>query len=175
MERCSQGAVSQLLPPSSVKKASLSAGDIIVHKEKPVREPLSGAYLWLTLFFVVYCARPDDWIPGLHLIPLAKITGVCAVIGFVVSMGRSRRGLQKLPKEAFYLLVMIGLLFLSAVLSPVWKGGAFSRTLDFSKVFVAWVMTYIVVPNFDRMRRIILIQTASGAAISIVSILEMHF
>ena len=174
METRSQGPVSQLLPPSSVRKPSLSAGEIIVHKEMPVREPLSGAYFWLTLFFVVYCARPEDWIPGLHLIPLAKITGVCAVIGFVVSMRRSRRGLQKLPKEAFYLFVMIGLLFLSAVLSPVWKGGAFSRTLDFSKVFVAWMMTYIVVTNFDRLRRIILIQTASVAVISIVSILKSH-
>jgi len=132
METRSQGPVSPVLPPSSIRKPSLSAGDIIVHKEKPVREPLSGAYFWLTLFFVVYCARPEDWIPGLDVIPLAKITGVCTVIGFVVSMGRSRRGLQKLPKEALYLLVMIGLLFLSAVLSPVWRGGAFSRTLDCS-------------------------------------------
>jgi len=174
MQTRSQGPESQVLPPSTVRKQPLSTGEIIVHKEKPVREPLSGAYFWLTLFFVVYCARPEDWIPGLHLIPLAKITGVCAVIGFVVSMGRSRRGLQNLPKEALYLLVMIGLLFLSAVLSPVWKGGAFSRTLDFSKVFVAWVMTYIVVINFERLRRIIFIQTASVAVISIVSILKSH-
>src|SRR5438132_2744157 len=163
---------SRVLPPDAVRNKPVSTGEIIVHKEKPVREPLSGAYFWLTLFFVVYCARPEDWIPGLAVIPLGKITGVCAVIGFVVSMGRSRRGLQKLPKEALYLLVMIGLLFLSAAVSPVWKGGAFSRTLDFSKVFVAWVMTYIVVINFERLRRIIFIQTASVAVISIVSILK---
>src|SRR2546426_6256473 len=99
----------------------LATSEVILHKEQPVREPLSGAYFWLTLFFAVYCARPEDWIPGLHVIPLAKITGMCAAIGFVLSMRRSRRGLQKLPKEAHYLFVMILLLFLSAIFSPVWK------------------------------------------------------
>jgi len=174
MQTRGQGPESQVLPPSAARKQPLSAGEIIVHAEKAVREPLSGAYFWLTLFFAVYCARPEDWIPGLHVIPLAKITGMCAAIGFVLSMRRSRRGLQKLPKEAHYLFVMILLFFLSAIFSPVWKGGAFSRTLDFSKVFVAWVMTYIVVTNFKRLHRIILIQTASVAVISIVSILKSH-
>jgi len=28
-------------------------------------EPLPGAFFWLCAFYVVYCARPEDWIPGL--------------------------------------------------------------------------------------------------------------
>ena len=162
MQTRSQGPESQVLP------ASLEV------RQRPVREPLGAAYFWLTLFFVVYCARPEDWIPGLDVIPLAKITGVFALFGFVLSMRHSHRRLQKLPREALYLLLMIALLFLSAVLSPLWRGGAFSRTLDFSKVFVAWVIAYIAVTNFERLRRIIFIQTASVAVVSIVSILKGH-
>ncbi|HTE87587.1 MAG TPA: hypothetical protein VK639_01420 [Terriglobales bacterium] len=152
----------------------LATSEVILHKEQPVREPLGGAYFCLTLFFLVYCARPEDWIPGLHVIPLAKITGVLALLGFVFSRGRSRRGLQSLPRESLYLLLMIALLFISAVLSPVWRGGAFSRTLDFSKVLFAWVLTFLVITNLDRLRRIMFIETASVAVISVVSILKSH-
>ena len=135
-------------------------------------EPLEGAYFWLTVFFVVYCARPEDWIPGLHSVPLAKISGVFAIIGLLLSVGRSKRGLRDFPREALYLLLLIGIFFLSAAFSPVWKGGAFFRTLDFSKVFVAWVLTFLVVTSLARLRRVLFIQAASVAMISIVSMVK---
>ena len=135
-------------------------------------EPLRGAYFWLTVFFVVYCARPEDWIPGLHSVPLAKISGVFAIIGLLLSVGRSKRGLRDFPREALYLLLMIGIFFLSAAFSPVWKGGAFFRTLDFSKVFVAWVLTFLAVTSLARLRRVLFIQAASVAVISIVSMVK---
>src|SRR5207248_2592711 len=70
------------------------------------------------------------------------------------------------------LIFLIILLFMGAVLSPVWKGGAFFRTVDFAKVAVAWVLTFLLVTNLHRLRRIIFIQTASVAVIAIVSILK---
>ena len=135
-------------------------------------EPLKGAYFWLTVFFVVYCARPEDWIPGLHSVPLAKISGVFAIIGLLLSVGRSKRGLRDFPREALYLLLLIGIFFLSAAFSPIWKGGAFFRTLDFSKVFVAWVLTFLAVTSLARLRRVLFIQAASVAVISIVSMVK---
>src|SRR2546423_4619627 len=169
----SEGPESQVLSGAGVATGhQLASPDTVLRQEKPEREPLRGAYFWLTLFFVVYCARPEDWIPGLDVIPLAKITAVFALIGFVLSMGRARRSLHNLPKESLYLLVMIGLLFISAILSPVWRGGALSRTIDFSKVLVAWVLAYVVITNLERLRRIIFIETASVAVISLVSILK---
>ena len=135
-------------------------------------EPLKGAYFWLAVFYVVYCARPEDWIPGLHSVPLAKISGVFAVVGLLLSLGRSKRGLRDLPREALYLLLLIGIFFVSAAFSPVWKGGAFFRTLDFAKVFVAWVLTFLAVTSLARLRRVLFIQTASVAVISIASMVK---
>ncbi len=135
-------------------------------------EPLKGAYFWLTVFYVVYCARPEDWIPSLHSVPLAKISGVFAIIGLLLSLGRSKRGFRDLPREAVYLLLMIAIFFVSAAFSPVWKGGAFFRTLDFAKVFVAWVLTFLAVTSLARLRRVLFIQTASVAIISIVSMVK---
>jgi hypothetical protein len=124
------------------------------------------------MFYLVYCARPEDWIPGLKYIPLAKISGIFALVGLLVSAGKSKRSLRNLPREAHYLAAMIGLLIVAALLSPVWKGGAFLKTLDFAKVLVAWVLTFAVITNFERLKQIILIQSASVVVIAMVSMLK---
>lgn len=141
-----------------------------------VRKPatLNGAFFWLSAFYVVYCARPEDWIPGLKYIPLAKITGILALVGLLQSLGRTQRRFQDLPRESRYLLAMIGVLFASAFLSPIWKGGAVSHTIDFAKVYVVWVLTFLLVTDFERLRRIIYIQAAAVAVISAVSIIMGH-
>jgi O-antigen ligase len=135
-------------------------------------EPLHGAFFWLSAFFVVYCARPEDWIPGLKYIPLAKISGIFALLGLVLSTGRSKRGLRDLPREAFYLCGIIALFCLAALLSPVWRGGALLRTVDWSKAVVAWVLIFLGVSSFKRLRKIIFIQTFSVVIIAVVSVLK---
>src|SRR5262249_26329884 len=130
------------------------------------------AFFWLATFYFVYCARPEDWIPGLKYLPLAKISGVFALLALLFSIGRTKRGFRDLPREATYLLVMIGLLFPSALLSPVWKGGAFAHSLDFSKVYIIWILTFLLITDFAKLRRIIFIQAGSVAVISVVSVLN---
>jgi O-antigen ligase len=132
---------------------------------------LTGAFFWLSAFYLVYCTRPEDWIPGISYLPLAKITVVFALLGLLASWGRSKRKFRDLPRESHFLLALIALLFLSALLSPVWKGGALKYTLDFSKVWVVFVLTFLLVTDFSRLRRILFIQSASVAVISVVSII----
>jgi O-antigen ligase len=138
------------------------------------KKVLNGAFFWLSAFYFVYCARPEDWLPGLKYVPLAKITAFFTCAALVMSMGKAKRGLRDLPKEAYYLIIMIGLLLVSALLSPIWKGGAFVHSLDFGKVSIAWVMTFLLVTDFSRLRRVIFIQAASVAAIAIISIVKGH-
>jgi O-antigen ligase len=150
----------------------IGTAEQISHSKLPSREVLRSAFFWLCSFYVVYCARPGDWIPGLSYIPLAKIAGVAAFLSLLASLGKTQRKFNSLPRESQYLLGMIGLLSISGLLSPIWKGGAVSHTLDFSKVYVAWVLTFMLLTSFDRFRRIIFIQSASVALICIVSILK---
>lgn len=134
----------------------------------------SAGFFWLTAFYVVYCARPEDWIPGLTHIPMAKIAGIFALLALLTSMGRTQRRVQDLPWEARWLLLMTAVLFLSAVLSPVWRGGALNNTLDFAKVSILWILTYLLVTDFGKLRRLIYIQSASVAVICVVSIILGH-
>jgi hypothetical protein len=137
-----------------------------------VADPTKSGFLWLSAFFIVYCARPEDWIPGLSHIPLAKMTGILAILALLFSLGRTKRTFKDVPKEGKILLAMIILLLIGAPLSPVWKGGAVSQTIDFAKVFVAWILTFLFVTTFDRLRSIIFIQTISVTIISVVSIIK---
>jgi hypothetical protein len=138
------------------------------------KDALNGAFFWLTAFYFVYCARPADLIPALGVIPLAKIAGALAALSLFFSIGRTSRQFKDLPKEAFYLLFLIILLFASALLSPVWKGGAFFIVLDFAKVCVVWVLTFLLVTNLRRFRRIVFLQAASVAVISFAAIVKGH-
>lgn len=151
------------------------AADILGRRKiAPVVDATKGAFFWLSAFFLVYCARPGDWVPGLKFFPLAKITAILAMWGLFSSLGRTKRTFKDLPKEGKLLLAMIGLLYVSGFLSPIWRGGAVSRTIDISKVFVAWALTFLLITTFDRLRRIIFIQAASVVAICIISIIKGH-
>ncbi len=135
-------------------------------------DPTKSAFFWLCGFFVVYCARPEDWIPGLKFFPLAKITAILAMWGLFSALGRTKRTLKDLPKESRLLLTMIGLLYLGAVLSPVWRGGALIRTIDFSKIYIAWVLVFLLITTFDRLRRIIFIQVFCVVVVCAVAIIK---
>jgi O-antigen ligase len=152
-----------------------AATDIMGRKKiAPFVDATKGAFFWLSGFFVVYCARPEDWVPGLKYFPLAKITAILAMWGLFTSQGRTKRTFKDVPREGKLLLAMIGLLFVSAALSPIWRGGSISKTLDFSKVFVAWVLTFLLITTFERLRRIIFIQAASVVVVAAVSIAKGH-
>lgn len=135
-------------------------------------DPTKAAFFWLSAFFVVYCARPEDWVPGLNYIPCAKVTAILAMWSFFTAMGKTKRTFKDVPKEGKLLLILILLLFVSAVLSPIWKGGALNHTIDFAKVWVAWMLTFLLITTFDRLRQIIQIQAASVAVICAVSIIK---
>jgi O-antigen ligase len=131
-----------------------------------------GAFFWLSAFYVVYCTRPEDWIPVVGHLPLAKISAILALIGLFASLGRTKRGMKTLPAESKYLLAMILLLFVGAPFSPVWRGGAVEHTMDFGKVYFVWILTFLLVTSVARLRRLIFIQAGSVAVVSIVSVLK---
>ena len=139
-----------------------------------IADPTKSGFFWLSAFFFVYCARPEDWIPGLRYIPVAKITALLALWSLIKNLGRTKRSFKDVPLEGRLLLAIIVLLFMSGFLSPVWKGGAVSQTVDFAKVFVVWVLTFLLITTFDRLRKIIFTQAASVVVIAAISVIKGH-
>ena len=134
-------------------------------------KPLRFAFFVLILFMVVYFARPEDWIPGLAAIPLAKIAGILILLALVFSFSNIR---WHMPWEFIFLSLLMVQLWLTVPFSPVWRGGAFNVMLDFSKVLPLIIVIYGVVRSIERLRWILVVQAASAAAIAITSIVNAH-
>jgi O-antigen ligase len=132
-------------------------------------QPLATAYFWLLAFFVIYCARPEDWVPFLNSIPLARIAAGFCFLSFLASIPNLSRNL---PREVIYLILLVIQLWLTVPLSPVWKGGAFFTTLDFSKVLLIVLVMSVAVTTIARLRRLIFVQSASVAAIAAVTLVK---
>jgi len=146
--------------------------DAMVSDSTPARRPTSrqnqllGPYVALLLLILIYFSRPGEWIPGLTNVPLVKLTAIWALFALVFSLRHIR---QRLPREVIYLGLLIGQLFLAAVMSPVWRGGAFQTTLGFAKVLVVVIILTVTVNTPKRLRLLITIQAASVAVIAAVT------
>jgi putative inorganic carbon (hco3(-)) transporter len=132
---------------------------------------LSEAYIALLLFMVVYCARPEDWIPGLGIVPLAKIAGLLALVGFLISLDQIR---QRLPKEVIFVILLTAQLFLTVPMSTVYRAGALNTTLDFAKLMIIVPVMVMAVNTATRLRWLLVVQAASVAAIGAVAIRKGH-
>lgn len=149
--------------------------------ESPIRrmsvkmaDPTTSAFFWLTAFFIVYCTRFQDFIPGFQYLPVAKVPAIMAMWGLFRSLGKTKRTFKDLPKMVNYLLYMIILMLIGAVLSPIWRGGAITRTLDFSKIYICWILVFLIITTFDRLKRIIFIQAFSVVMVCIAVIIKGH-
>ena len=70
----------------------------------------SLAYRALVLFSLVYFVRPEDFIPGLNMIPIGKITGGIALFALIFIVPAGRR--HKLTVELKVLLLLLGQMIL---------------------------------------------------------------
>jgi len=161
--------MSELLQKRLASRGSKRAetGDI-----KPrQREAMAVGFGFLSAFFVVYCSRPEEWIFFLRYVPVAKIAAGGAILALIFA-GQTGRRLKDLPREAWYLLGLIVVLFVSSVFSPLYRSGALFHTLEFSKIFVIFVLVFMLVTDLQRLRRIVFIQSASVMLVTAISILK---
>ena len=146
---------------ASVQRARRNLG----HRRK--NKLLTGVHIGLALFLIVSFARAEDWSHGLSVLPLGKITAALVVIAFLFSIREIR---WPLPREAVYLILLVLQLFVTVPMSPVWPGGAFHKTLEFSKVVLIVVVFISVVTTFRLLSRFLFIQAASVAAVAAVTL-----
>ena len=137
----------------------------------PAREPMRLAYWALIAFLVVYCARPEDWIPGVGHLHLDKIAGGVALAAAAMSALSGQGRDLKLPKSVRLLVVLFVQLFLAALFSPVWRGGALSMVMDdFSKVVLIAIVIVWTGTLAARLRTLLFVQAATVVVIGAVSI-----
>lgn len=145
---------------------SLPVSDIAAPKNKYMVLAYTGAML----FMVVYCLRPEDWIPFLDILPLAKICGFLAIAGFLYSWMTEGRGGAPFPRELVYLILLfVHLVF--CIPFAIWIGGSFQVViLNFSEVVILTIVLALCVNTLERLRQLMFIQCASLAVITAITL-----
>lgn len=128
-------------------------------------------YKLVLLFLIVYFARPEDWIPGVHYLHLAKVLGILAVLAFFTELGSAK---QRWPREVIFLFLLLGQMFLTVPFSAVWRGGAFNTTRAFANVVPMILVISLAVNTMGRLRRILFWQVASVALTAAVAIVKFR-
>lgn len=125
------------------------------------------AFVCVVLFYGVYFLRPQDIIPGLAVVPIAKIFGVLAILA--LGLGLVARAIH-LTREIVLLLLFLFYLCLTIPFS-IWPGGAFDVVVfGAAKAIVIPIAAMGVLTTVTRFRRLLLVQTFAMLILAISSL-----
>ncbi len=142
-------------------------------KEIKQRRRARGAYLALELLTALYFFRPEDVIPGLNYIPLAKITGGIAAIALVLSLA-GKKGKTKFPLEVKLLLLFFAWYCISIPFA-YWRSGALvTVTSRLSKGIMVAIMVSLICEELWQLKRLVWIQAAAVAGQTALSLAIHH-
>lgn len=124
------------------------------------------AFCWL------YYWRPEDFIPGLQYIPMAKVAGILGMVAlFVGIMGGSKVKIPPAIKILWLLLLQMTL----CIPTALWKSGAFSTVYDkFAKGVIVAMLISMSVVAVREIRKLLWIQVSAVALVTFFSILVRH-
>jgi O-antigen ligase len=127
----------------------------------------------LVAFSALYYYRPEDFIPGLDYIPMAKIAGIIGAVALIVGMMGG--GNSKVPRAVMYLWLLL-LQMALCVPFALWRGGAFTTVFEkFDKGVIVAMLISMAVVTMRELRRLLWIQVSAVALVTIFSILLRHF
>jgi O-antigen ligase len=130
------------------------------------------AYRALLFFSCYYFFRPEDFIPGMNRVPLGKIAGGIALAALIFAVKPKDRG--KLPAECKVLLLLLVHMILTIPFAA-WRGGAFDTVINkFSKGPIVALLIALAVSQVSELRKLLYIQAAAVALITVASILVHH-
>lgn len=143
-----------------------------VGRDKSLKKPRTLAFVALTLFIIVYFFRPQDWIPKLQVIPLAKLFGILAIIGFLYSRTKDNSDSLPFTREMTY-LVMLFVQLVICIPFAIYRGGSFNLVfLEFSEVVILTIILALTANTIERLWRLILIQSVGVITITLISLVN---
>lgn len=138
-------------------------------KERRKKQQAKGAYLALLALSALYFGRPEDVIPGIGQIPMAKIAGGLALIGLILSL-MSGKAKQKFAPETKYVIALFAW-YCITIPFAYWRAGALVTVMmRLSKSVIVAVLVALVVKEFWQLKRLVWVQATAVALMTLVSV-----
>jgi O-antigen ligase len=132
----------------------------------------SFAFRVLIGFSLLYFARPEDVVPFMRPVPLAKILGGVALIALISES--TKRHKVEFPLALKLLLLLFAQLCL-CIPFAYWRGGAFTTVFSsFGKGVIVAILISMVLERISQLRKLIFVQAAAVCFMSIASIAAHH-
>jgi O-Antigen ligase len=128
------------------------------------------AYGALVAFSFLYFARPEDLVHALSFIPIEKILGGVALLALLFGI-RGRASFAKWPREMKLLAAMLAWQIIDIPFAWYIGGALATVTEKCSKALIVALLVGLVVDTIPQLRRLIFIQAASVAAMTLFSVL----
>src|ERR1700722_7626360 len=126
----------------------------------------------LLTFSALYYYRPEDFIPGLNYLPMARIAAIIAVLALIVGMIGS--GKVKIP-AAIKILWLLLLQMAICIPFALWRGGAFSAVFErYFKGGLGDMLISMAVVTVRELRKLLWIQVSAIALVTFFSIALNH-
>jgi len=123
------------------------------------REQTTIAYRALLALSFIYFVRPEDYIPGLSYIPIAKIAGGISLLALI--FGVSGQWEENKPKE-LRLLYMLYAWWCLGIPFASWKANSIKLVFsDCLKCVVVMVLVSLVVNSVSELRQLLKLQAAA--------------
>jgi O-antigen ligase len=132
-----------------------------------------GAYLALLALSALYFGRPEDVIPGIGMIPMAKIAGGLALIGLLLSL-MSGKVKQKFAPETKYVVALFAW-YCITIPFAAWRSGALTVVMTrLSKAVIVAVLVALVVKELWQLKRLVWVQATAVAGMTVMSLALHH-
>src|ERR1022692_4336583 len=153
-----------------MKERSLATPSRFALMVKPSRSTM--AYYALMMFSLIYFTRPEDFIPGLAVVPINKIAGGIALFAVIFLVPAWRR--HRLTLELKILLLLLAHMIL-CIPFAAWRGGAYDTVVNkFSKGVIVAILIYMVATSVNEVRKLLAIQAGTVALVTVGSIFVHH-
>ena len=156
-----------------IETGKTGIGPMAATAEVKKRQKAKGAYLALLVLSALYFGRPEDVIPGLHVIPLAKIAGGIALVALILAL-MSGRSKEKLAPEVKFLFAFF-VWYCITIPFAYWRGGAFTTVMTrLSKGVIAALLVAVLVEQLWQLRRLVWVQAGAVAGMTVLSVAVHH-
>lgn len=125
----------------------------------------------LVTFSALYYYRPEDFIPALNYIPMARIAAVIGVVALIFGMlGGGKANVPRAVKFLWLLLLQMAI----CVPFAMWRSGAFWTVFEFAKAVVVAMLISMSVTTVRELRRLLFVQVSAIALVTFASIMLHH-